>query len=325
VMTIRATDFPASGQPQPFPMQGSKRLQVPIIRSLIPDGQPRLIEAFCGSAAVAIGARCAGLVGDVVISDANQSLMRLWCDILGNGSDLATRYASIWNAQFQNESLGGNGYFNMVRARFNDAEITGEGDTADFLFLLNRIVKGSLRYSRTGAMNQSADGRRTGARPDTVRQRIVSTGSVLHGAQAIGCDWRDTIEIATTSDIIYLDPPYQGTTVTADTRYLSGLDVEVFEAGVCDMVRRNLSAIISYDAICGPAIYGRPLDVSLGLLVLDVVTGVSAQGTLLGRTTESHETIYLTPALVKRLGGQLDVERRLRSSVPILETLDLAS
>lgn len=309
MMTIYAADFDASPQPQPFPLQGSKRAQVPIINRLMPTGRPRLIEPFCGSAAVTIGARFFGLVSDVVISDTNESLIRLWRDIVKGPDSLVDRYSAVWAAQFENQgSLDSRGYFNIIRERYNNAEV---GDTADFLFLLNRIVKAALRYSKSGKMNQSADPRRTGAKPATVRERVFSTSAVMEGAQMWCRDWLDAMDEASIDDVIYLDPPYQGTTDTRDQRYISGLSVDAFESGVRRAVERELSVIISYDALRGPVIYGRPLDPTLDLLALDVVTGVSAQGTLLGRKQESHETLYLSPALVARLGGPGGVYCRL--------------
>lgn len=310
MMTVYAAGFPASPQPQPFPLQGSKRGQVPVINRLIPPGRPRLVEPFCGSAAVSIGARYDALVSDVSISDANASIVRLWRDILACSDDLVARYERIWSAQFDSADSDPRGYFNLVRERYNCAD---EGDTADFLFLLNRIVKAALRYGKNGKMNQSADGRRTGAKPATVRERLRAVSSLMEGSDALHRDWRDALREATADDLIYLDPPYQGTTDTRDQRYLSGMSVDTFEEGVRAAVARGLSLIISYDALRGPAIYGRPLDPDLELLALDVITGVSAQGTLLGRKQEAHETIYLSPAVVERLGGVGEVSSRLNA------------
>jgi len=310
MVTVPVAAFAASPQLQPFPMQGSKRAQVPIINQLVPGGQPRLIEPFCGSAAVSVGARRAGLVGEVLIADVNGCIVRLWREIIDDPRGLADRYATIWGQQFRSDELNPKQYFDKVRARYN----AGSEDAAEFLFLLNRIVKAALRYSQSGVMNQSADGRRTGAKPSTVRQRLMASANAMNGARVERQDWLTSLEEATVSDVIYLDPPYQGTTNTLDKRYVSGMAVVDFENGVRAAVDRDLSLIISYDALRGPAIYGRPLDPAMGLLALDIVTGVSAQGTLLGRKTEAHETIYVSPALVKRLGGTRAVINRV--SVP---------
>jgi DNA adenine methylase len=315
MFTVYSANFTAAPQPQPFPLQGSKRLQVPIINRLLPLGCSRLIEPFCGSAAVSIGARYHQKVETAVISDSNLSLMTLWQNILTDPEDLANRYANIWAGQLESSLSNGKpdtrDYFNVVRDRYNNAG--AEGEPADFLFLLNKIVKAALRYSRSGRMNQSADGRRLGAKPSTVRTRLMATSAVLHGSSASCRDYADAIAEASIDDVIYLDPPYQGTTETRNKRYISGLSVDDFEEEVRRAVDRDLSLIISYDALKGKAIYGRPLDPTIGLLPLDIITGMSAQGTLLGRKQEAHETIYLSPALVERLGGTDEVFLRISS------------
>lgn len=304
LLTIYASSFASSAQPQPFPMQGSKRAQVPIINKLIPVDAALLIEPFCGSAAVSIGALQNKLVQGAVISDLNLDLVQLWNSILDHPVELAQEYAAIWAAQFDDQGVAADprGYFNLVRARFNGSA-PDDRSAADFLFILNRIVKAALRYGKGGQMNQSSDGRRTGAKPSTVDQRIRETSDLMRSAAVLHRDWKEGLAQASVKDVVYLDPPYQGTTETRDQRYVSGLTVEDFEEGLRYAVDRELSLIISYDALVGPATYGRPLDPSLGLLGFDVITGVSAQGTLLGRKQEAHETLYISPALVERLGG----------------------
>lgn len=318
MLTVYASDFSASPQPQPFPLQGSKRGQVPIINRLLPIDCARIVEPFCGSAAVSVGARYHRKTDQVAISDSNLSLMRLWQTILSDPSGLGDRYTQVWSDQLEpygaSRKADTRAYFNMVRERYNNAGAE-EGDPADFLFLLNRIVKGALRYGSSGRMNQSADGRRLGAKPSTVRTRLMATSAVLQGASAACRDYADVLEESSPEDVIYLDPPYQGTTDTRDKRYISGLSVDDFEQEVRGATERDLSLIISYDALRGEAIYGRPLDPAIGLVPLDVVTGISAQGTLLGRKQEAHETIYLSPALVERLGGVDEVGLRVSTGV----------
>ncbi|EPD68510.1 hypothetical protein HMPREF1219_01691 [Corynebacterium pyruviciproducens ATCC BAA-1742] len=310
IVCCKLSDFPKSNQPTPFPMQGSKRTQVPIISRLIPAGQPNLIEPFCGSAAVSIGLRMLGLVSEVTISDINPSIIDLWQNILSAPDALADEYSQVWNAQFSPTWNGDyKAYFLHIRNHYNQRN---EGDeyAAEFLFLLNRIVKAALRYSGT-RMNQSADKRRVGAKDTTVRRRIFDTYAVMQGANARTIDWREALLQAVPDDIIYLDPPYQGTSTAADKRYIQGLDVDAFEKGINWAVHHGLKMIISYDALVGPVVYGRPLDPALKLTPIDLVTGISSQAMLLRKKIEAHETLYLSPALVDDLGGLSSVKARL--------------
>lgn len=323
LLTVYASDFTPSRQPQPFPMQGSKRGQVPIVNQLIPEDAARLIEPFCGSAAVSIGALQSKKVNQAVLSDLNRDIINLWEAVLKTPEELSQGYEVVWRGQFDKEGIAPDpkGYFNLVRNRYNEAPVD-ERSASDFLFLLNRIVKAALRYSSKGQMNQSADGRRVGAKPSTVAQRIRESNALLRGSEAIHRDWIEALEVATDTDVIYLDPPYQGTTETRDVRYVSGLSVEAFEEGLRRANKRGLSLIVSYDALVGPATYGRPLAPQLNLLGFDVITGFSAQGTLLGRRQEAHETLYVSAALVERLGGHAATTTRIAArQEPLFEVL----
>ncbi|APT93624.1 hypothetical protein CPHO_02880 [Corynebacterium phocae] len=290
-------------------MQGSKRRQAPIIERLFPTRVSEVIEPFCGSAAVSLHLLASGFSGPVHINDKNGDIAALWEKIISHPEELAAEYKDIWLAQFTGDygELSPREYFSLVRSRFNAA---GERRPADFLFILNRIVKASLRYNQKGEVNQSADGRRRGARPDATAQRIMESSRLMQRAQVTSLDWLDCVAGADASAFIYLDPPYQGTTDTADKRYIEGLAYESFREGVHQLIRAGASALISYDAVQGPVSYGTPLHHDLDLLPIDVVTGVSSQATLLGRMQQAHETLYLTPALVDRLGGQESVSSK---------------
>ncbi|MGK2309300.1 DNA adenine methylase [Cutibacterium sp. V970] len=243
-------------------------------------------------------------------------MANLWRAIIAEPKRLSEGYEKVWREQFQDNCnhLSPREYFLRIRERFNAAS---HRDPADFLFILNRIVKAALRYNQRGEINQSADGRRVGAKPEVTRQRIMESSNLMQSTRVTSMDWLDCVKDASRDAFIYLDPPYQGTTETLDKRYIAGLPFEQFLEGVSLLIRNGSSALISYDAVCGPVTYGTPLHHEADLLPLDVVTGVSSQGTLLGRVQEAHETLYLTPALVERLGGKSMVSERLRRHEPL--------
>lgn len=299
IISLHTSDYQPSKLIQPFPMQGSKRKQAPLIARLVPDDAERLFEPFCGSAAVSLEIAQRGFQGPICIGDANQDITTLWQAIIEEPNALANGYEHLWLAQFETTESPRD-YFLKIRDRYNAANVK---HPEEFLFILNRIVKGALRYNSLGKINQSADSRRFGAKPAAVNKRITFAHSLLKNATVFSGDWLRCLDTTNESDIVYLDPPYQGTTDTRDKRYSAGLPYEEFVTGVGNLVQRNISAIISYDAVAGPVTYGKPLYKDVDLLTFDIITGVSSQGTLLGRSQESHEALYVTPALVKRLGG----------------------
>ncbi|OTA25516.1 hypothetical protein B9G54_07435 [Alloscardovia macacae] len=289
---------------QPFPYQGSKRSLAPTIIPLM-GVCGRVVEPFAGSAAVSIAARATGVAGPGVIADVNAPLMDLWREILSAPEELADAYSELWMAQQDNPKA----FFNMVRDRFNDTPAP-----ADFLYLLNRIVKGALRYGRDGRMNQGPDNRRLGAKPDVVRTRLRRVSELMAGTEVVTSSYDKVLtSVNPDTDVVYMDPPYQGTTVSRDRRYISGLSRTDLEEQLALLIKRGVRFIVSYDAITTDDKYGEPLDPALGLTHVHVTSGTSAQGTLVGNTHMSVESLYLSPTLAANLhvGEQATIEAYL--------------
>ena len=287
--------------PHPFPYQGSKRAIASDILRYLPRDTARLVEPFCGSAAVSIAASARGLASEFWLNDLNEPLMRLWSSILDAPEELSRDYMALWVAQRSDRKA----FFNKARRQFN------RSPRPDLLlYLLARIVKGSVRYSAAGEFNQSADNRRAGMRPPKMRRQIVDVSHLLAGKTTLtSVDFREVVRQATEHDTIYLDPPYQGTSLTRDHRYCQGLPLGELVEALSDMNGRDLSYILSYDGRTGNKTYGRPLPTELGLFHLTIFAGRSTQATLLGERLETVESLYLSPALVERLGaGSLHVE-----------------
>lgn len=290
--------------PQPFPYQGSKRALVRELLSLFPSDTATLWEPFAGSAAVSVAAKKFGTAERVVLSDVNAPLMRLWDAIVRDPLGLASEYESHWNAQLTDPRS----YYLKVRADFNDS-----GDPALLLYLLCRCVKAAVRYNkRTGEFNQGADHRRLGAKPAALTSRLVRASELMQGSQVEIGDYESRLTQAGGLDLVYLDPPYQGTSDVPDHRYLRGLSRDTFTSALETANTHGVSYLLSYDAHTEDNTYGEPLPDSLDLLHLNVRVGTSSQGTLSGRKIVSYESIYVSPAAVERLGGRHTILRRLR-------------
>ncbi|SIC59603.1 DNA adenine methylase [Mycobacteroides abscessus] len=289
--------------PQAFPYQGSKRILASQILSLIPDGGvPLLVEPFAGSAAISVGARLYGLADMVAISDVNGPLMELWKCIIKDPNALLARYETMWHEQQEGpgtSSENAKTYFIARRKEFNATQ-----DPALLLYLLARIVKAAVRYGKGGEFNQSADNRRLGAKPSNMRERINIASALLAGHVEISTEsYEHPLIDAPTDAVVYMDPPYQGTTDVPDHRYLNGLKYDAFSKSLQAAVDNDVSFIVSYDVVRDDNKYGQPLPASIGLLHRNVLVGPSSQATLLGRSEQSIESLYLSPALVDRLGG----------------------
>jgi DNA adenine methylase len=279
--------------PHPFPYQGSKRGIARYILPYFPSDVRCLIEPFCGAGAVSIAAAAHGLAKQFASNDLNKPLMDLWSEILEHPSILCDAYERQWLEQQPDRKT----YFFKVRNEFNKTH-----NPHQLLYLLARIVKGSVRYSSDGQFNQSADNRRSGMKPSTMRQNIFGVSALLKKKTTVtAVDFRQAVKKAKENDLIYMDPPYQGTSFTRDHRYFNGLSYEEFVDALSHMNEINLSYIISYDGITGEKTHGKLLPASLHLKHLHIHAGRSSQATLLGNNHETIESLYLSPSLVGRL------------------------
>jgi DNA adenine methylase len=299
--------------PHPIPYQGSKRNLASIIINYLPDDTDRLIEPFAGSAAITLAAAYYHRAQRFVLNDINAPLMELWRALIFEPDALANRYERLWFAQFGCERR----FYDLVRQRFNKSH-----RPYYFLYLLARCVKAAVRYNTDGEFNQSPDNRRKGRRPEAMRKDIQSTSYLLREKAVLtSVDYRVTLQDATPSDVIYMDPPYQGVSGQRDRRYLQGILLEDFVQTLSKLNGRNISYIVSYDGRTGSKVFGVVLPDYLELTRVEVEVGRSSQSTLLGRVEKTYESLYLSPALLMRLNTSQFVRNQLLEQAPLFGDL----
>ena len=281
--------------PHPIPYQGSKRSLAPLIAPYVPIDVETWYEPFAGSAAMTIWAAYHSLARKYVISDALRPMCDLWNAIIEEPHTTSRRYGDVWHGQL-NE---GHGYFNEVRARYNE-----EHDPVDLLYLICRCVKNAVRFNRYGRFTQSHDKRRLGMKPDKMEAAIVGVSRLLRGKTEVRCgDWLESTRDATAEDFIYMDPPYLGTTIGRDKRYAEQLELRRLVQGLGEMRGRKLRFALSYDGMTGEKTYGEPLPGELELTRLLLHAGKSSQATLAGRSEDTVESLYLSPGLAEPVVG----------------------
>lgn len=284
---------PQGRVPHAFPYQGSKRSIAKQILRHFPDDVDCLIEPFCGSAAISVASAARGLANRFWLNDINTALMKLWEEILERPDELALEYGDLW----ANQHFDRRKFFDEIRARFNST-----GEPRHLLYLLARIVKGSVRYGTNGRFNQSPDNRRSGMRPTLMRNQLLGVATLLAGRTRLSStDFRQVIHEAKSTDLVYLDPPYQGTSFTRDHRYCRGVSFNEFVDALASMNDAGISYIVSYDGRTGSKRHGRELPAHLSLTHLEIRAGRSTQSTLLGKARETVESLYLSRALHSRL------------------------
>lgn len=273
---------------QPIPYQGSKRALAPRICSLFPDRVTTLYEPFAGSAAVTLFAATHELADNFVIGDIYAPLVNLWALIIDNPSELVERYSAVWHGQFDTST-----HFNDRRAEFNESH-----DPVLLLYLVARCVKNAVRFNRHGNFTQSPDKRRTGMKPDRVTRTAHAVSRLLKGRTTLfRGDFRDCAKAASADDLVYMDPPYQGTTYGTDKRYAAGLERERLIEALHDFNARDVPYILSYDGQMGEKTYGVPLPGTIDADHLAIHAGRSSQATINGREDETIESLYVSRSL----------------------------
>lgn len=287
-----AVEADASSAPQPFQYQGSKRALGGTIRRALPEAH-RLVEPFAGSSAVTLAVAADGGAERFWLNDLNAPLIALWGAIVEDPDALVDAYAAWWR---RGQDEDPKAVFFEARDAFNAAP-----RPELMLYLLARCVKGAVRYNQAGAFNQSADNRRLGTRPETLRTRFAQIASALRGrVELTSLDFEAVLDRCTRRDVVYLDPPYEGVTRGASKRYLEGIDRDRLLDRLDDLVRRRVPFVLSFDGSSGGRTFGKPLPARLGLVRIAVRAGRSSTQTLHGRTAETVEALYLSPEAAKK-------------------------
>ena len=254
--------------PHPIQYQGSKRNLAPVILRYVPKNVNWLIEPFSGSAAISIAVAARQIAKSYLINDLNKPLAELLRLIVDSPSETASFYEDIWNEQ-HSDSVE---HYYRVRADFNRTQ-----DPRLFLYLLARCVKGSVRYNADGMFNQSPDKRRHGTRPKTMRANILGVSTLLKGkAEFSSLDYREVLAGARPTDLVYMDPPYQGVCGERDSRYYSGIYHADFVSALEELNSREIPYIVSYDGRRGDKTFGEILPASLELTHIELEAGRSS-------------------------------------------------
>ena len=234
--------------------------------------------------------------------------------IVNEPEKISNFYRSIWHDRHANHLE----HYYSVRDEFNRTN-----DPKLLLYLLSRCVKGSVRYNSDGRFNQSPDKRRLGTNPDRMQANIMLVSMLLRGKSVFtSLDFREVFSSIQAGDVVYMDPPYQGTCGSRDHRYSSGIDYDDFVAGLEHLNRKDVQYLISYDGRLGEKMYGKQLPDSLDLVLLEIEAGRSTQATFLGQNSITVESLYLSKPLVDEIGEHIaTVSRRSAKRSDLLEEL----
>lgn len=279
--------------PHVIPYQGSKRKIAKDILGYMDFEIDTLYEPFVGSGAITLAAAANNKAKRYSVADKLEPLAELWRLIIDDPDRLADEYAKLWSEQLEDPAA----YFRKVRDDFNRSKTP-----AALLYLVARCVKNAVRFNASGEFNQGPDNRRLGLRPEKLRREANLMSKLLKGKVDItAADFREAISEATENDLVYMDPPWQGTSGKRDPRYAFLLNLDELVSALENLNERKVPFILSFDGTCGDKAYGKELPSILNLERVEIHAGRSSQATLLGRTDETIESLYLSPALLLKI------------------------
>ena len=275
--------------PHPIPYQGSKRNLASEILRFFPENIERLIEPFAGSAAISIASAFYFKADRFIINDINEPLINLWREMVSDPQKIIRDYHHIWNGQHNNEES----FYYEIREKFNQTK-----EPRYLLFLLAKCVKAAVRYNADGNFNQSPDKRRSGRTPENMRYDIMNVSNLLKGKVTFySQDYEQLLDMATERDLVYMDPPYQGTAKNGGFRYLENLNHDDFLISLSKLNRRNVPFILSYDGRTENKTYGEELPKELKLRKIEIDAGRSSIATLHSRNERTFEAVYISDNL----------------------------
>ncbi|MEN4558258.1 DNA adenine methylase [Pantoea agglomerans] len=177
---------------------GNKSRVMPELLAHLPEGD-RLVEPFAGSCAVMMNTDYPAYL----VADINPDLINLYRQIKEHTRPFIIIAASLF---IQNRT--GESYY-AVREAFNhDPSLPLLERAAYFLYLNRNGYRGLCRYNKRGEFNIPFGNY---AEPLFPLAEIEAFAKKAQRATFICADFRETLRLTKAGDVVYCDPPYDGT------------------------------------------------------------------------------------------------------------------
>jgi len=177
---------------------GNKSRVMPELLTHLPEGD-RLVEPFAGSCAVMMSTDYPAYL----VADINPDLINLYRQIKEHTRPFIVIAASLFN-----QNVTGESYY-AVREAFNHNPALPLLERAAYFLYLNRNgYRGLCRYNRRGEFNIPFGNYTEPYFPLT---EIETFAEKAQRATFICADFRETLRLTKAGDVVYCDPPYDGT------------------------------------------------------------------------------------------------------------------
>ncbi|MDP4658665.1 MAG: DNA adenine methylase [Opitutales bacterium] len=257
--------------PSGIKWSGGKRSSAKQITGLLPASE-RYFEPFFGGGSVLF---CRDDKFSFA-SDVYGPLIDFWVKVRRSPEELLAHYEEQWNC-LQKDLPG---HYYRVRERFN-ANPTGE----DLCFLSRTCVNGIIRFNSDGQFNNSFHLSRRGMTPAKLRQAIMLWSERLKKVEISKRDYRETLGDIKKGDLVYLDPPYGG----SSNRYISDINIAELVDYLEKLNSKGARWALSFDGSRGGAVYSYQIPRELYKNEFGVSSGISAVTNVL--SGEKHHVV----------------------------------
>lgn len=177
---------------------GNKTAVMPELMKHLPAGS-RLVEPFAGSRAVMMATN----YPQYLVADINADLINLYQRAAQNTEELIACALVFFREDNNAESYYQN------RLRFNtDTTLTALERAALFLYLNRHCYRGLCRYNLNGQFNVPFGNYK---KPYFPHAEILTFAEKGHRATFICASYDETLAMLQVGDVVYCDPPYDGT------------------------------------------------------------------------------------------------------------------
>lgn len=177
---------------------GNKSRVMPELLAHLPEGD-RLVEPFAGSCAVMMNTDYPAYL----VADINPDLINLYRQIKEHTRPFIVVAVSLFNQNTTGES------YYAVREAFNHNPALPLLERAAYFLYLNRNgYRGLCRYNKRGEFNIPFGNY---SEPYFPLREIEAFAEKAQHATFICADFRETLRLAKSGDVVYCDPPYDGT------------------------------------------------------------------------------------------------------------------
>lgn len=202
----------------------------PQIKSHLDESGGKYYEPFLGGGAMALAL---GREEGMVLNDIIPDLVSTYKTVRDHAVELATTLCELrdWGTEEDN--------YYAVRASTPENALEA---AARMVYLNAHCFNGLWRTNKAGRMNV-AYGKKEGKITDNLLERIGEASEALQGATILNGDFEPAIKTAGKGDVIYVDPPYDGTYVGYSGEGFCGVSQDRLASELCGAHRRGASFI----------------------------------------------------------------------------------